>query len=75
MTVVETPGFLRDAAAALTDEEMSEVIWFLAANPDVGDIMPETGGVESCVGGRREEASAVACGLSTTTTMSRCRCF
>src|SRR5665213_4311121 len=44
MTVVETPGFLRDAAAALTDEELGEVIWFLAANPDAGDIMPETGG-------------------------------
>ena len=44
MTVIETPGFIRDASAALTDEELSEVIRFLAANPDAGDIMPETGG-------------------------------
>lgn len=44
ITVVETPAFLRDAAAALTDEELGEVIWFLAANPEAGDIMPETGG-------------------------------
>ena len=44
MTVIETPGFLRDAAAELTDEERTEVISFLAANPEVGDIMPETGG-------------------------------
>ena len=44
MTVIETPGFLRDAAAELTDEERTEVISFLAANPEAGDIMPETGG-------------------------------
>ena len=44
MTVVETPGFLRDADAALTDEELGEVIWFLAANPEAGDMMPGTGG-------------------------------
>lgn len=44
MTVIETPGFLRDAAAALSAEERTEVISFLAANPDAGDIMPGTGG-------------------------------
>ncbi len=44
MTVIETPSFLRDAAAALTDEERTEAISFLAANPEAGDIMPDTGG-------------------------------
>jgi putative transcriptional regulator len=44
MTVVETPGFLRDATAALSAEERTEMISFLAANPDAGDIMPGTGG-------------------------------
>jgi len=44
MTVVETPGFQRDAAAVLTPEERSELIAFLAANPEAGDIMPGTGG-------------------------------
>ena len=44
MTVVETPGFLRDAAAVLSDQETTEVVSFLAANPEAGDIMPETGG-------------------------------
>jgi hypothetical protein len=44
MTVVETPSFLRDAASALTDEERTEAISFLAANPEAGDIMPDTGG-------------------------------
>ena len=44
MTVVETPGFIRDASAALTDEERTDMIFFLAANPEAGDIMAETGG-------------------------------
>jgi len=44
MTVVETPGFLRDAAAAFTDEERTEMIAFLAGNPEADDMMPDTGG-------------------------------
>src|SRR5215471_3895541 len=44
MTVVETPGFWRDAAAALTEEQRSELVYYPAANPEAGDIMPETGG-------------------------------
>ncbi len=44
MTVVETPGFIRDASAALTDDERAEMILFLAATPESGDIMAETGG-------------------------------
>ncbi len=44
MTVVETPTFLRDSAKALSEEEREEVVSFLAANPESGDIMPETGG-------------------------------
>lgn len=44
MTVVETPGFLRDAAGRLTEEERDELVRLLAANPEAGDVMPETGG-------------------------------
>lgn len=44
MTVVETPGFLRDSASALTEQERSELVSYLAANPEAGDIIPETGG-------------------------------
>ena len=32
MTVVETPGFLRDAATAIAESERDEVVSFLAAN-------------------------------------------
>lgn len=44
MTVVETPTFVRDAAATLNGEERTELISFLAANPEAGEIMQETGG-------------------------------
>jgi hypothetical protein len=44
MTVLETPGFLREAAAVLSEASRAEVISFLAANPEAGDIMAETGG-------------------------------
>ena len=45
MTVVETPFFLRKAADLLDDSERSELIAFLGANPDAGDVIPEAGGV------------------------------
>ena len=45
MAVVETPGFLRDAASAMDESERTELVSFLAANPDSGDVMPDTGGV------------------------------
>jgi hypothetical protein len=45
MTVVETPSFLRDAASVLGEREKAELVFYLAANPDAGDIMPDTGGV------------------------------
>jgi mRNA-degrading endonuclease RelE of RelBE toxin-antitoxin system len=45
MAVVETPFFLRKAAGLLDEEERSRLITFVGANPDVGDVIPETGGV------------------------------
>jgi hypothetical protein len=44
MAVVETPSFTKDAGSVFTDEERSEMIAFVAANPEAGDIMPDTGG-------------------------------
>ena len=38
MTVVETSVFAREAAAALTEEERTELIAYLAANPEAGDV-------------------------------------
>jgi hypothetical protein len=45
MAVVETPFFIRKAAALLDEAERWDLIGFLAANPEAGDIVPETGGV------------------------------
>src|ERR1035438_10317038 len=45
MTVVETPFFLRKAADLLDEQERSELVVFIGANPDIGDVIPETGGV------------------------------
>ena len=44
MAVVETPGFLREVAVALSGKERTEVIRFLAANSEAGDVMPVPGG-------------------------------
>ena len=45
MTVVETPFFVRKAAGLLAEEERLQLIAFVGANPEAGDIIPESGGV------------------------------
>lgn len=45
MTVAETPLFLRQAEAVWDDAERWSFVDFIAANPEAGDVIPETGGV------------------------------
>ena len=45
MTVVETPFFLRKAAALLDEEQRSALVEFIGSNPEAGRVIPETGGV------------------------------
>jgi hypothetical protein len=45
MTVVETARFLKDARPLLSDSEREELAAFVGANPEAGEILPETGGV------------------------------
>jgi len=45
VTVAETPLFVRQAAAVWGDDERFEFISFIAANPEAGDLIPDTGGV------------------------------
>ena len=45
MAVVETPFFLRKALGLLTDGEREQLIVFVGANPEMGDVVPESGGV------------------------------
>ena len=44
-TVAETPTFQRRAERLLTEDELDELIGFLAANPEAGDVIQDTGGV------------------------------
>jgi hypothetical protein len=44
-TVVETPEFIARVASLMSDDEREELIAFLAANPDDGDLIQGTGGV------------------------------
>jgi hypothetical protein len=45
MTVVETDRFLKDARQLMKEWERLELVAFVAANPQAGDLIPETGGV------------------------------
>lgn len=44
-TVLETPSYLADCRrAALSDEEMSDIVVTISADPSAGDLIPGTGG-------------------------------
>jgi hypothetical protein len=45
MTVVETARFLKDAKPMMPDAERGELVVFVGANPEAGEIIPEPGGV------------------------------
>jgi len=45
MTIAELPEFSRQARKLLADEEIDELIEFLAVHPQAGVMMPGTGGV------------------------------
>ena len=45
MTVVETEEFLRKTKPLMSDVEREELVAFVSANPETGNIIPETGGV------------------------------
>ncbi len=45
MSVVETERFLKDTKPLMSDTERGELVAFVGANPEAGEIIPETGGV------------------------------
>ena len=45
MSVVETKEFLKKAKPLVSDSERAELVAFVGANPESGEIIPETGGV------------------------------
>ena len=44
-TVCQTSLFIRQAQKLFSADDLAEVVSFLAANPQSGDIIPGTGGV------------------------------
>lgn len=45
MTVVETQEFLRRAKPLMSSSERANLVAFVGANPEAGEIIPESGGV------------------------------
>jgi hypothetical protein len=45
MTVVETARFLKDADRLMPEPDRVELVEFIAANPEAGDVIVESGGV------------------------------
>jgi len=45
LTVAETPLFVRQAEVVWDDAEREAFVDFIAADPEAGDMIPETGGV------------------------------
>jgi hypothetical protein len=45
MTVVETREFLRKSKPLMSGAERVELVAFIGANPEAGEMIPETGGV------------------------------
>jgi hypothetical protein len=45
MTVVETVRFLKDASGLMPESDRARLVEFIGANPEAGDVIPETGGV------------------------------
>jgi len=43
-TVVETPGYLRDAEGIFSETEREEIVARIADDPECGDLIPGTGG-------------------------------
>lgn len=45
LTIVEVPPFSRLAEACMTEDELDAFKYFIALNPEAGDIVQGTGGL------------------------------
>ncbi len=45
MTVIETGRFLKDADSLMPEPDRARLVEFIGANPEAGDLIPETGGI------------------------------
>ena len=51
-SVVETPGYLKDAEAIFTAEERAAIVTMVASDSECGEVMQGTGGVRKVRVGR-----------------------
>lgn len=51
-TVVEMPGYLKNAAAIFSEEERESIVAMLAADPECGEVIQGTGGFRKVRVGR-----------------------
>ncbi len=58
ITVAETSEFARRAKKLLSEEERSELIFFLAAHPQSGTIIEGTGGIRKMRWGRKSKGKS-----------------
>lgn len=66
-SVIETPGFIRDAdRAGVSEEERSSIVNAIAANPMMGEVIVGTGGCRKVRFAAVVKASRAAAGASTT---------
>ena len=52
LTVVETPTFVRLSEDLWSEDDRTGFIDFIAANPEAGDVVPESGGLRKIRWGR-----------------------
>lgn len=61
MTVIESDAFVLAAERLMSESKRDELVIFVAANPEAGDIVPESGGVRKLrwrIGGRGKRGGA-----------------
>jgi len=63
-TIAETPTFVADADKLWSEEERMEFFVWLAANPEAGDVIPESGGCRKVRFPAPAQASVAASGSS-----------
>lgn len=62
LTVVETILFQRQWPLYWTEEERGAFATYIAAYPNAGDVVPESGGIRKVRWGEQVPANRVACG-------------
>ena len=56
-TIVETPLYIKMVDSLLTKEEQGELHTMISQNPDIGDVVPKSGGVRKVRFARQGEPS------------------